>query len=291
MDNPFNKAIESASSIIVLLPQNPDLDSVAAGLSLFLALRDKKDASVSCPTPMRVEFNRLVGVNKISGDLGSKNMVMRFVNHKATDIERVSYDVVNGVLKLTVIPKPQVPAPRKDEIEFSFSGVGADLVIIVSGNSEADFPALSDENLVGVKVAHLGVNSLSGKSESLSFAKPGSSVSEVVAMLIKDMGLKYDSDMATNLIMGIDEGSEHYGSSEVSADTFQIVADLMRAGGRRVSKDQVGAQGYPQGSIPGQIMPKGQVQGGSQSGVQDEQPEEAPNEWKAPKIYKGTSVS
>ena len=292
MDNSINSTIESASSVLILLPQNPDFDNVAAGLGLYLAIRDKKEASISCPTQMRVEFNRLVGVNKITSELGNKNMVMRFINYKATDIERVSYDIENSQFKLTIIPKPQAIPPTKDQVDFSMSGVSADLVIMIAGTSETDFPALGDENLAGVKVVHVGINSLSGKSDAISFAKPASSVSEVVAGVIKEVGSEYDSDIATNLIMGIDEGSKQYASPGVTADTFQLVADLMRAGGRRIPKDQVRAQAYPPGAIPGRPVQRGRAQQSrSKDLLQDDQQEEPPNDWKEPKIYKGTSVS
>lgn len=292
MDNSPASTVESAASILILLPLNPDFDTVAAGLGLYLALRDKKETSISCPTQMRVEFNRLVGVNKITKELGNKNMVMRFTDYNPSDIERVSYDVDSGQVKLTIVPKPQAIPPTKEQIDFSMSGVSADLAIIVAGVGENDFPALKDENLAGVKVVHVGVNSLSGKSEAISFAKPASSVSEAVAGVIKEIGSDYDSDIATNLVMGIDEGSQQYSSSGVSADTFQLIADLMRAGGRRIPKDQLRTQAYPPGAIPGKPMPSGQVvQNQSEEPSQDDKAEEAPSDWKAPKIYKGTSVS
>ncbi len=283
MDTNLSSILESASSILILLPVNVNFDQVAAGLSLSLALGEEKDVSVSCPTPMRVEFNRLVGVNRVTTDLGNKNLVVRFVDYKANDIERVSYDIERGQFKLTVIPKPQVAPPTQEQVDFSYSGVNADAVILIGGHSGADFPALTSNELAGTQLIHIGTKSLTlaGKQPAISLARPGSSDSEVIAALIKESGFRLDADIATNLIIGIDEGSNHFKKGEsVTADTFQVVADLMRAGGKRVSTKQVVHETYPPGAIPGQVVPQ-----------QKKKAQKAPKDWMEPKIYKGTSVS
>ena len=266
---------------------------------------------------MRVEFNRLVGVNKITTDLGNKNLVMRIVDYQASDIERVSYDIENGQFKLSIIPKASVAPPTKDQVNFSYSGVSTDLVVLISGRSKADFPALASKDIEGVATMHIGINSLSD-IDAMSFAIAASSVSEVVAISLKGMGYKFDVDCATNLVMGIDEGSKNYSGDGVTAETFQIVADLMRAGGKRIPKSkQVVPGAFPPGAIPGampqkspleQPMPQTQPMSrpmpmtqpqtnvGAETGeLKDvegtEEVKETPKDWSGPKIYKGTSTS
>ena len=61
---PVLTALQTAKQVLILLPQNPKVDSVAAGLSLFLALsKAKLSTTIGCPTEMTVGFNRLFGVN------------------------------------------------------------------------------------------------------------------------------------------------------------------------------------------------------------------------------------
>ena len=55
---------------------------------------------------MVVEFNRLVGVNKITTELGNKNLVIKFKYYKVAGSEIVSYDIEKGEVKLSVMPKP-----------------------------------------------------------------------------------------------------------------------------------------------------------------------------------------
>lgn len=280
MENSFNNLISPATSVTVLLPTNPNLDQVAAGLSLYLALKDKKEINISCPSPMIVEFNRLVGIDKISSELGNKNLTIRFSNYEATDIERVSYDIENGQFKLTVIPKPGFVSPKQDQVEMSYSGTSGGTVVIIGGETDASFPALSSKDLVDAKVIHVGVKALPGNSEHsvMSFARPASSICEIVYTLISETDTKIDSDIATNLLAGIESVSNGFSSDGVSAETFEIVAHLLRLGGQRLLKNQFTQQGGP---IIGEQLYTNEP----------EKKEQTPQEWLTPKVYKGTSIS
>lgn len=279
MNDSFSSLIDSASSILIILPSKPYFDQVAAGLSLYLSLREKKETLVTSTTPMTVEFNRLVGVNKVTNELGNKNLTIKFTDYKANDIERVSYDIENGEFKLTVIPKPGLPSPKKEQVVFSYSGVSADLIILVGGGNESHFPQLASKDLMGAKIAHIGTRALSVSPDKnvMSFAQPGSSISEVVATLIKETNLSLDPDIATNLLMGIEDGSKSFKGQDVTATTFETVAALLRAGGKRMFQDQQARGNFPS------------------LGVNPEPPqekkEEAPKDWLEPKVYKGTSIS
>src|SRR3989344_5719320 len=100
MENSFRQIVEESKSILIILPNKPYFDQVAAGLSLFLSLRGSRNTQITSVSPMTVEFNRLIGVNKISQEVGNKNLVIRFTDYKASDIERVSYDIEDGQFKL-----------------------------------------------------------------------------------------------------------------------------------------------------------------------------------------------
>jgi nanoRNase/pAp phosphatase (c-di-AMP/oligoRNAs hydrolase) len=283
MDNSFGSTINSANSVLILLPTKPFFDQVAAGLSLYLSLKEKKDASISCPSPMVVEFNRLVGVNKVTQELGDKNLVVRLIDYPAENIERVSYDIEDSEFRLTIIPKPGFPSPKKEQASLSYTGVSANTVILVGGANKTHFPAISSsKDLAGAKIIHIGTRALSISPESdiISFARPASSCSEIVANLIKESGFTLDVDIATNLLAGIEDGSKKFSSSEVVADTFQAVADLIRVGGVRkqgFSRQNYQREKFSPGSIPGKKVV--------------EKKSEAPKDWLEPKIYKGTSIS
>ncbi len=284
MEGSFSSQIESSSSVLILLPTRPYFDQVAAGLSLYLALRDKKDVAISCSTPMIVEFNRLVGVNKITTELGNKNMVIKLIDYNPRAVERVSAEVEGNELNLVVIPKPGTPPPKKEQLSISFSGVSADTVILVGGVNSSHFPQIEGKDLLGAKLLHLGIRpiSLDQDKQPISFARPGSSISEVAAFLIAESGFAFDPDIATNLIMGIEEGSKEFKGPDVTAQTFEIVATLMKAGGKRLPA-RVGQPAF-RPPAPASVNV-------SLVAVEEEAPKEPPKDWLEPKIYKGTSIS
>lgn len=174
MENSFKSVISKSKSILVLLPTKPYFDQVAAALSIYLVLRNEKDISVYSPAPMTVEFNRLIGVNKISEEMGNKNLVIRFTDYKASDIERVSYDIENSQFRLTVIPKQKITPPTKDQIELTYSGLSSDTVIIVGGANETHFPALSNKDLSSANIVHIGTRdiTLASNKSYVSFRDP-----------------------------------------------------------------------------------------------------------------------
>jgi hypothetical protein len=255
MENSFRSLIDSAQSILILLPTKPYFDQAAAGLSLYLSLRTDKNAQIASGSPMTVEFNRLIGVNKISQELGNKNLVIRFSDYQANNIERVSYDIENNEFRLTVIPKDRLAPPTQDQVNVSYSGISADLIILIGGANESHFPMLSSKELATARILHIGTKDLALNVDRgvISFARPAASTSELIASYIKDSNLKMDEDVATNLVMGIEDATNNLTDPSVGAETFEMIANLMRAGGRRGAREGARSSDYPPGAIPGPL--------------------------------------
>ncbi len=281
MEDSLQSLIQTSKSILILLPTKPYFDQVAAGLALYLALKETKETTIACPNQMTVEFNHLVGVDKITTQLGNKNLIIRFTDYRANEIERVSYDIENGEFRLTVIPKSGFNAPKHEQVQLEYSGVSADTVVLVGGANESHFPNLKSADFKDAKIIHIGTKALDidPKISVLSLARPASSVSEVTAVLINQNGLKIDSDIATNLLAGIEEGSRGFKGPDVQPETFETVAQLLRNGGRRIFREELERTAFPKGAIPEEIV------------QEENKPGEPPKDWLEPKIYKGTSIS
>lgn len=322
MENSFRALIDQANSILIVIPSKPYFDQVAGALSLYLTLRNLKEVSIISSNPMTVEFNRLIGVNKVLQDLGNKNLLIKFAGYEASNIERVSYDIENRQFQLTVIPKAGVKAPEKSQIELSYTGFSSNLIILVGGANESHFPILSSKDTEKAKVMHLGTRDITNGDSThriISFDRPASCDSELIASMLIEGQFKLDADIATNLLMGVEEGSNNYTGPEVSAATFEIVSELMRLGGKRLAQNQptIKYSDFPPGAIPGQMpqmpfvgqqmpqmpMPRPQsVTQISDDGMEGpmptvpvanpNEPEQIPDEWlQTPKVYKGTSTS
>lgn len=306
MDNSFKNLIDSAQEVLILLPSKPFMDQVAGGLSLFLSLKNSgKNVTISCPAQMTAEYSRLIGVDKVTADLGNRNLSIKFINYDANNVDKVSYDIEEGQFKLTISPKIGFMSPTNDQIGISYSGSSCDLVILIGGANDSHFPNLSKEELKSAKIVHLGTRLLEVTSETevLSFARPASSTSEIIAKLLKESGFITDQDIATNLLAGIEEQSKNFHGDEVTADTFEIFAELLKLGGRRMPHIMP-ARSFPQGSIPTRpfnqaVQPQNGIINGTHVADKQMTPEEAemePNQeipaaWSEPKIYTGTSLS
>jgi hypothetical protein len=280
INSSINSIIDSANSIVILLPTRPYFDQVAAGLSLYLSIKNRKPVTISCPSEMIVEFNRLVGVDKIKKELGSKDLTIKFPNYPADNIERVSADVEDDHFFLRVIPKAGFESPKENQIDITYSGVSGDTIIMVGGANETHFPSLSTGEIDEARLVHIGTKelSISSEREILSFARPAASSSEIVASLIKESGLEIDADISSNLLMGIEDGSNNFESKYVTAETFEMAAFLMRQGGKRSQEDEINKESFPPGSIPGEFDR-------TKSG------KDTPKDWMEPKIFKGDTLS
>lgn len=233
----FQEVLPNIKSALIVLPLDASIDTAAAGLSLSLAL-DKKGVPtvVAYPEPVTVKFNRLVGIDKVREDLGDKNMILSFASYPAENIERVSYNIENNQFALTVVPKPGYSAPGAENIKIDYAGVSADLVIAVGANYPSDLGRFAEnkELLERPSLAILGNMPLAGWTKAIELIDPqATSVTEVVYDLIGALQLPFDEDVATNLLMGLTDGTQNFTSLSVNANTFTKAAQLMQAGARK----------------------------------------------------------
>ncbi len=265
-------ALTDSKSVLVLLPKNPYFDQVAAATSLYLGLQSKYEITMVSPIPMVVDYNRLVAVDKITTEIGNKNLVIKV---SASGVERVLYDTDGIDLMLTMVPKTGMAVPKPEDLRFSMNGINADTVILIGGANETHFPSLTLKDLADVKLIHIGRESVTIPGRDvISLATSASTISEVVARLFEEATIVVDGDCATNLLMGITEGSRNFVGPDVTSHTFRVMANLLDRGGKRV---------------PARINPSTQI---AQQPAPISQPAQAaPKSWLEPKIYKGTTVS
>lgn len=276
MKDSFNSLLQKHESVLILLPKDPFFDQVASGLSLYLGLKkQEKDVQIISSAPMIVEFNRLVGVQKIGSELGNKNLVISLSDYDPNKIERVNYDIINNQTKITVAPKPGQRPPRENQVKLSYSGISSTLVILVGGLHEGHFPQLSRPEFSAVEIAHIGKQQLQLGREVASFARPVASLSEIVYEFIKD---SLDEDIATNLLMGLYAGSKNFADDAVTADTFKLAATLMNSGAKAEKATASAPTLAPSGSSENREKPQGESIN-------------PPKSWTKPKVYKGTSIS
>lgn len=278
----FKELVEQKRSFLILLAQNPDMDAVASGLSLYLALEGQaKEVSVACPTPMRVEFNRLVGVNKIKEHAGDRNLNISFENYDAAGIEKVSYDIDNGRFNLKVVPKQGYQAPEASQVKLEYGGGAFEVVIVVKAEKRQDLGNFAEgEALASAQLVLVSNLPMQGFQNPIEAIDPqAASCSEVVFQILENWGWQLSQDLAGNLLMGLFAGTNNFQSPSITADTFSVASRLMQSGARLAP--QVAHQ-------PQQIRPT--YPAPSQGVAPQTQSSQPPEDWLQPKVYKGSKL-
>lgn len=238
---PVKQALSAAKQILILLAQNPDQDSVAAGLALYLSLgKQQLNASIGCSTPMTVGFNRLFAVDKIKSRIGNQNLVISF-NYPEDSLEKVSYDKdpQNQKFNLTIEPKAGMQPLDVNSVEYSYTGSNADVIFVIGARTLEDLgdlfkseqKLLEDKSKTLVNLSSLDKNSQFGTVNLYDPTASGSS--EIMFTVLSSLQLPLDSDMATNLLAGIETQTANFTSVKTTADTFEIVSQLMRLGAKK----------------------------------------------------------
>ena len=234
--NQFQDTIAKGRSVLIILPKRPSFDAVAAGVSLYLSLTNfGKQVSIACPTPMIVDFNRLVGVDKVTDKLSGKNLIVEFAPEASVNIERVRYDGDTESLKLIVVPISGKQPPKEDQVRLNYSGVGADTVILVGVETKGDLGEFAqEEELVSSQMIIIGRNPIHEFMGSVEVIDPQiGSFSQIVAEVLPQANLPIDVDIATNLFGGIERASKGFSALWVDASTFAACAKLMETGASR----------------------------------------------------------
>lgn len=232
--------LSGAKNALVLIPANPNLDSVASGLALYLILKKQgKNVAIGCPTQMTVAFNRLIGVNKITNKIGSRNLVISF-DYVKDSVEKVSYNIENDKFNLVIEPKPNFPVLDSDKVSYSYSGADADIIFIVGATKLEDLQKLYEDekklfaDKLTINIDNKFNNSRFGK---INLHDPkAASCSELIYGLIKNLNWSVDEDIATNLYAGIKANSSNFQAANVSPVTFEAAAWALQNGAR---KDQL----------------------------------------------------
>lgn len=268
----FQDNLKDIKSVVILMPENPSLDTVAGATSLMLALQEAgKETTIAAPSPMIVEFNRLVGVQKVTDSIDNKNLTISFEEYDATSVERVSYNIENGKFMLVISPKAGTTPPNKDQVIVGYRGVAGELVIVVGAASRDSLGKFAkNEELFNqnTRVAVVGNAPVQNFTQNLELINPqASSISEVVHDILESASLNVTPDIATNLFMGLRAGSDNF-QKGITAETFTRASRLLSSGARLEPVTVVNPSPSPTPVV-----------------------QNTPAEWtQEPRVYKGTTL-
>lgn len=238
--DPIKQSLSQNPQVLILIPQEPQQDAVAAALTLYLSLAKKGlTASVGCSTSMTVNFNRLFGVDKIKQRIGNQNLVISFDDPNDA-LEKVAYDkdAQNQKVHLTLEPRPGFEPLDSTKVEYSYTGSNADLIFVIGARNLEDLGTLyaQEKSLLDnkaktlVNLSHLDKNAQFG---TVNLYDPeASGCSEIVYFVLQGLELPLEQDMATNLLAGIESTTNNLATAS-SPDTYEVIAQLLRLGAKK----------------------------------------------------------
>jgi len=295
MDNTLVQKIKDIldknDKIGIAVGKNPDVDEMGASLALYLSLRNVgKSASIASPTEPIVEVSSLVGIDQVKtsfDSVGSGDLTVSFP-YKEGEIEKISYTLEDGFLNILVKAGKFGLSFNEKEILYKRGGVAAGMVFIIGTPRLSDLGKLFDlEALKDTKIINIDNKSDNqGYGDIVLVSTNFSSVSEQVASLILSLGLRMDLDIAQNLLLGIDSGTDSFQNPNTTQLAFEMASILMKKGAVRrktLAARPAGTEDQDSYSFfspaPRQVKKDGKTE--------DTNP---PSDWLAPKIYKGSTT-
>lgn len=233
----FSDKIQQSEIILIILNDSPSFDEQLAAASLYLALK-QQNKKASLLGVKKIDNPTISGLNQLRTDVANKNLVISF-DYKEAAVHNVSYhiDDKNNKFHLTIKPQPGHNPLNKDAVSVEYAGADSDLVFLFGVDNLDDLGQLYTgyENLY----QEANLISISDLQPSFSASHLDSSVfsshSEAVFHLLKNAGIDFNSEVATNLLAGIQHETNNFIDPSASADTFEAVANLIRSGAHRKS--------------------------------------------------------
>jgi nanoRNase/pAp phosphatase (c-di-AMP/oligoRNAs hydrolase) len=296
--------LTQAQSVLIFLPENPSYDHIAGGLSLYLGITKLgKLATIASSTPAKVKEADLVGIDKIKNSLDGKNLVVSFPYQEGM-IENVSYNLDNNKFNLVIEPKETPINFSQKEVEFNSGGTQADLVFTIGVKSPANIGHLYENNkdlFNTAQVANIDNvqdNSQHGRINIVNPQLP--TISEIIVLVLKNLNVVLDQDIATNLYKGLQKGTNNFHPDKVSALTFEAAALTLRSGAQKKPHQTAASafsnqpapihQPHQTGSQPADNQPQKNLPNTNKQ-ISKTRQSSAPSDLLKPKIFKSNGSS
>ncbi len=227
------EAIGKGSTGIIVIPQNPTQDAIAASTALYLSLlKMGKAVNLVCSTPVKSD---LVAADKIQSNLsvGGDNLVVSFPYSDGA-IDKIDYNIQGNFFNLTISPRQGFPKLNPNQVTYSYSGGSFEFIVAIDLPNLNAIGSLYQDNQTlfqGKNLINIDRHLTNGFFGTVNFVnKTSSSTSELILKVIQALSIELDKDIATNLYTGIAGATNNFTAYSVNAETFETIAHLLKAG-------------------------------------------------------------
>jgi len=254
--NQIKDLIQVSETAVVVLTPEPTKDQVASATALFLSLQalGKQVSFVIPKKPDRTsDIETLSGLDQLQTELGNQDLTVSFP-YLAEKVDKVSYHIDESSQKFYLVIKPKKGVAPLDTaaIEYAYTGAATQLIFLIGVHS---FESL-EQLYFGYEALYTSVpvitfHTFEPRIGSIKVDASGtSSLSESMSQFLFMIGAPPDADAATNLLLAIEETTDNFKSLVTTAETFEIVAYLLRQGARRNKRQSVAS------SLPAKKSPE-----------------------------------
>ncbi len=228
--------IIDSNEVGIVIGSHQTLDTVAAGLSLYLSLSQsgKNAQIVSIKEPL-VEVSSLVGVDKIKKSFtGNTTKLVVALPYIKGEVEKVLFteqaDTIN--FHLTAAQGRTITPFDLNRVKLNWEGGAPKNIITVGVGNENELSDLIDvTNSRIVNIDNYQNNSKFG--EIVLVDESFSSLSEIVGKILKDERLPYDADTAQNILDGVLFATRNFTKGNTSPAAFEAASNAMYQGAQR----------------------------------------------------------
>jgi len=242
------EVISKGANGVIVLPNNPTPDAIAGATTLYLALlKLGKNVTIISSVPVKSD---LAAADKIQQTLsvGGENLVVSFPYADGA-IDKIDYHIQGDKFNLVIAPRQGSPKLNPNQVSYSYSGGTFDFLITVDvPNLQAIGSVYTDNQaqFQGKEIINIDRHLTNAFFGTVNFVnKTSSSTCELVFKVLKELQTEIDKDMATNLYAGIAIATNTFTSYSVNAETFETIAQLLKAGATKKAPPQQ-AQYKPQ---------------------------------------------
>lgn len=220
---------------IIALPQNPLLDHVASALALTLGLKNLGKQVTLLGDP---NLNwHLPAEAEIQPDVRGRNLIISWPDpHNAVTQVTTESQRDTGRFAIIVQTNPQFEPLNSNQIDFAYSGIDTDLVLLISTSSDSIKNSELSQLLTRTK--NLGIRlatteKLPDESFQDYFQPQAPAMAILVWQILTALKVKINPDIATLLLTGLEHRTERFANPNLHPDVFVMVAACLQAGGSR----------------------------------------------------------
>lgn len=289
--NRINEVVTKGSSGVIVVPNNPSVDAIAAATCLYLGLT-KMGKTITLASSSIVEDSmNLTASDKFQQTLSTNgnNLVISFPYTEGA-IDKVDYNIQGDHFNLIVAPRQGFNKLNAQQVKYSYSGGLINFIITIDTPNLNNLGLIYTDNqnqFTGKDIINIDRHLTNAFFGTINFVnKASSSTCEIIYQILQKLGTEIDKDMATNLYAGLSAATNNFSSYSVNALTFELAANLLKSGA--VKKRPALSQQLPQPVMGGFNIEKQPSKLGTvESEPQINEINKTPQDWLKPKIFKG----